>query len=65
MELIALGHKVVDRFSEEAVVILAVLLFKLVMEFRGVSRFEIDNISFVALSGYLSLRLLKILAKRS
>jgi uncharacterized membrane protein YqhA len=60
-DLIMLGHKLIERFSEEAVVILAVLLFKSIMEFRGAHQPETYWIAFVALGGYLSLRLLKML----
>lgn len=60
-DLIMLCRKLIERLSEEAVVILAVLLF--IVEFRGAHQPEAYWIAFVALGGYLTLRLLKILAK--
>lgn len=64
-ELIILCHKLIDRLSEEGFVVLAILAFKGCMQWLGTDQVMTECLAFMALGGYLTLRLLNILAKRN
>jgi hypothetical protein len=54
--LIALGSKAVDRLSEEAIVLSAIIFFKVFMQWQGVPSEEVDRTALPFLYAYLYLR---------
>jgi len=63
-ELYKLAHKLIDRMSEESLVVTAILLFKLVLQMRGEGGVLVDLLALLALGTYLTLRLVRIFVQR-
>ena len=63
--MVVLFQKLIDRVSEEALMTIAVLLFKVVMELRGHGGITTDLLAFSALGSYLTLRLVNLFFRSS
>ncbi len=63
-ELYKLAHKLIDRMSEESLVVTAVLRFTLVTQLQVDGGVLVDLLALLALGTYLTLRLVGIFVQR-